>query len=627
MKRKFFVLTVILIMVTSCFGAADTINVKLEDDTCSCSETITDLEDTQSGLTQEDIANIQEEINQKGYSFTVGESNATRRSIDELCGLVEPEDWGDEYISDITLKEGLPDEFDWSNPSENYVGRKCTTYIKDQGNCGSCWAFGTVGPLESAILIKEGVTTDLSEQWLVSCNTGGYGCDGGWWAHKWHAGTTGKCGGTGAILENEFPYVASDVSCGGFYNHIFLVKEWYYITDRNSVPTVGQIKQAIYDYGPISVAVHVDSAFQAYTSGVFDSPGDGGINHAVVLVGWNNDPGYWILRNSWGSGWGESGYMRIAYGSHSVGYAACYIKEYEKMVEEETTVNTYIKKITNEGSGFDPIDPIGFTEPEWYYTVKIGSEYSETNENIKEGTDGFWPWEWKSQYTWNVEQGHVGQVDEGDVQIKIDVWDNDVGPTDDHADINPKSGRTFTGNYNLVTDVLVFSDGDEVPTEGNYYSITGNENDNAKVLFKVTDSYDAEKYKPKLSTDPSSKINFGTIKDGKPTESLNIINSATNDPRGWAPKLEWTASDDQSWITLSKTSGSLSGGSSDSVTVTANADDLSKGEHTGKITINSNGGTKTLNVEITIEKKAKSKTMVDSFRYIFNQKILLYFFQ
>ena len=78
-------------------------------------------------------------------------------------------------------------------------------------------------------------------------------------------------------------------------------------------------------YGPVSVAVYVNSAFQAYNSGVFNGCATGTVNHAVALVGWNDAQQAWILRNSWGTGWGESGYMRIKYGCSKVGYGACYV--------------------------------------------------------------------------------------------------------------------------------------------------------------------------------------------------------------------------------------------------------------------------------------------------------------
>jgi hypothetical protein len=89
------------------------------------------------------------------------------------------------------------------------------------------------------------------------------------------------------------------------------------------------MKQAIMQYGPISVAVHANSAMQAYNGGIFNGCANGEINHGVVLVGWDDDQGtdgVWIMRNSWGTGWGEDGgYMRMPYGCSYIGYGACYV--------------------------------------------------------------------------------------------------------------------------------------------------------------------------------------------------------------------------------------------------------------------------------------------------------------
>ncbi|RKX26064.1 MAG: hypothetical protein DRP47_08795 [Candidatus Zixiibacteriota bacterium] len=94
--------------------------------------------------------------------------------------------------------------------------------------------------------------------------------------------------------------------------------------------SVDAMKQAIFDYGPISVAVAANGAMQAYGSGIFDGcDEEAPINHAVVLVGWDDSQGpagVWIMRNSWGTGWGEGGYMRMPYGCSRIGYNACYIR-------------------------------------------------------------------------------------------------------------------------------------------------------------------------------------------------------------------------------------------------------------------------------------------------------------
>ncbi|MBU0497924.1 MAG: hypothetical protein KKG04_08240 [Candidatus Thermoplasmatota archaeon] len=244
-------------------------------------------------------------------------------SIDELCGMKEPDDWMVDAVFDPCMPRGdLPDYFDW----RDYGG---TTSIKNQGSCGSCWAFGTVAPLECNIKIKDGVEVDLSEQWLVSCNQEGYSCSGGWWVHDYFMTKTDPCGDTGAVLEQYFPYTATNAPCNCPYPHDYFIEDWAYVGDPYGVASVDQIKQAILDYGPVSVAVCVNTAFHDYTSGVFSGPTCSSINHAVALVGWDDNQGsngVWFLRNSWGPGWGENGYMRIEYGVCDVGYRTVRIR-------------------------------------------------------------------------------------------------------------------------------------------------------------------------------------------------------------------------------------------------------------------------------------------------------------
>jgi len=249
------------------------------------------------------------------------ENLAEKYSVEELCGLVEPDDWYVDVKFDPCMPRGtFPDTFDWRNEVSGGLPS-----VKSQGSCGSCWAFGTVAALECNIKIKDNVEEDLSEQWLVSCNQDGYSCSGGWWCHDYFMenGKTDPCGDSGAVLEANFPYSASNEPCGCPYPHDYFIEEWAYVGDPNGVATVEQIKQAILDYGVVSVAVCVNQAFRDYTGGVFSGPSCSSMNHAVALVGWDDNQGtdgVWFLRNSWGSGWGENGYMNIEYGVCNVGY-------------------------------------------------------------------------------------------------------------------------------------------------------------------------------------------------------------------------------------------------------------------------------------------------------------------
>jgi len=242
------------------------------------------------------------------------------------------------YLDDIILRKetapSLPEAFNWCD-------RGGCTSVKDQGACGSCWTFGTVGPLESNILIQDAATKDLSEQYLLSCNTDGWDCDGGWWAHDYHQSKIppGQSD-AGAVYEVDFTYVATDtVACTPSLDHHEKIGSWSCLGEGATKPDCctgnvlppAAVKQAIFQYGPVSAAVYAGNAFVGYTGGVFESDESGlceQLNHAVTLVGWDDSlgtSGAWILKNSWGSGWGESGYMRIGYTISNVGSCASYI--------------------------------------------------------------------------------------------------------------------------------------------------------------------------------------------------------------------------------------------------------------------------------------------------------------
>ena len=268
-------------------------------------------------LTPQDIQALKKQGEMEGWTFKVTENEATRYALDDLCGFFKPDGWEKLTRWDTrTPGRDLPAAFDWRS-----LGG-CTP-VKSQGSCGSCWAFATVGPLECNIRIRDDVIVDLSEQWLVSCNRDGWGCNGGFFAHNYHEWKTDPCNDTGAVMEADFPYVASDVPCDCPYPHEYFIEDWVYISGVNAM------KQAILDYGPISVDIYANSALQSYGGGVFNGCQNGTTNHAVVLVGWDDNQGpsgVWIMRNSWGPSWGENGgYARIPYGCSNIGDTATYI--------------------------------------------------------------------------------------------------------------------------------------------------------------------------------------------------------------------------------------------------------------------------------------------------------------
>jgi hypothetical protein len=338
--------------------------VGMSDCGCDVSNDVMTPVSTEPWLSDADIVAMQEQAAQESWTFTVGKNPATERPFSQLCGLVVPENWwvGAEFDPCIPTTD-LPSRFDWRE-----LGG-CTP-VKDQASCGSCWAFGTVGALECNILIRDHKEVDISEQWLVSCNKDGWGCNGGWWAHDYHSWKTDRFNGTGAVLEEDFPYTARDVPCDGPYPHPYRIDAWRYIGFSQGIPTVEKIKQAIMTYGPVSVAIAVNGPFGAYTGGVFNqSNPPAGINHAVVLVGWDDSQGaggVWFLRNSWGPFWGEDGYMRIEYGCCKVGFGACYV-DYPVRTKLELAGGLFGLSI-----GFRNVGNRTTTEIKWDIMIKGG---------------------------------------------------------------------------------------------------------------------------------------------------------------------------------------------------------------------------------------------------------------
>jgi len=336
----------------------------------------------QAQLTPEDIAALRERGRAEGWTFTVDMTEAAHHPIEQLCGAVEPPDWRTDGEFDLCAPtRDLPSSFDW----RDYDG---VTPIRNQGGCGSCWGFAAIGTLECLIKIQVDVSSDLSEQWLVSCTDAG-DCGGGWhnlaYRYLKCSGWTDPCGNYGAVLESAFPYVASDVPCECPYAHPYCLDRWAYIGPASGVPTVAQIKQAILDYGPVSACLRAGyPAFQAYSGGVFNACEWGGIDHVVVLVGWDDsqgEAGIWFLRNSWGEWWGENGYMRIPYGCSSIGYAACYVSMNPDPALT-TTVPLYDEVPSamidpNKWSGDDGAEAntLALNEPSPSYSINLDGSY------------------------------------------------------------------------------------------------------------------------------------------------------------------------------------------------------------------------------------------------------------
>jgi len=214
---------------------------------------------------------------------------------------------------DFTMRDvsALPTDVDWR--SQGVVSA-----VKDQGYCGSCWAFAATATLESHVAINSGQLFDFSPQQIAACSPNPDQCGG-----------SGNC--KGATAEIAFDYVASsngileEFQYG--YSEYFAVESACNINPsalpkakitgykQLSENNYEELMNAVAQVGPIAVSVDA-SAWGAYESGIFDGCNQAkpDIDHAVVLVGYGEDNGqkYWLIRNSWSASWGEAGYIRIA---------------------------------------------------------------------------------------------------------------------------------------------------------------------------------------------------------------------------------------------------------------------------------------------------------------------------
>jgi len=207
-------------------------------------------------------------------------------------------------LGNLKAVSELPGEVDWRTTG-------VTTPVKNQGGCGSCWAFSATAVLESHVAIATGKLMRLSPQQLVSCapNPGQCGGQGGCLgATQWIAFNY-TIGAGGLSLDKRYKYEGKTGEClSGKIEPRAGIKDYVRLPPNNYT----SLMNAVATRGPI--AISVDASWSHYESGVYNSPCGTTIDHAVVLEGYGTSEdgqGYYLVRNSWGPGWGEDGYIRI----------------------------------------------------------------------------------------------------------------------------------------------------------------------------------------------------------------------------------------------------------------------------------------------------------------------------
>jgi len=192
-------------------------------------------------------------------------------------------------------------EMDWSGV--------LTTPVKDQGYCGSCWAFSATEQIESDTMRTLATTYILSPEQMVQCDNAAFGCSGGWTESAY--GYVKKAGGL--ALESSYPYTSYQGVTGSCKTGAPPV-----VTVNSYTTISGETNMANYVLatGPLSVCLDA-SSWNSYTGGVMSVCGDD-VDHCVQAVGVNTaSGGWWKVRNSWGVNWGEQGYIRLAYGANT----------------------------------------------------------------------------------------------------------------------------------------------------------------------------------------------------------------------------------------------------------------------------------------------------------------------
>jgi len=447
--------------------------------------------------------------------------------------------------------------WDWRDATYNGQTGDWTTPIRNQANCGSCYAFAPLGSIEALIKIKQSnpeYSVDLSEQFIVSCGMewmGDYilGCEGAYSPGPYNFITT-----YGTLPESCFPYTSGSGSvppcsqkCSNWENLIIQIDDWHTVAGD-----LTSIKNALVQKGPLVAGMIVYDDFFGYSGGVYEHPGSDPdpMNHAVVIVGYDDAQGCWICKNSWGTGWGEEGWFKIVYGDCKIGQEIVYF-DYTPQTGPQVTVKIHRVQMIGDIEGWLE------SEADWSYRVQIytGSQWSEQiNDDYSSNED---------DHTEDV--SHRFHVQTPTPEFTIKVWDRDTITGDDLADVSGYTGggsddsttdirgAIFHGRYDLITNQitqidLVITEGGYLTTSGTYQPDGGDNSDeenDAKVWFQVSDSY--EPPEPNLQVTGSLS---GNVKSGTNHYALGSFTVANigNDPEGFSDSyLDWAVAESPTW--------------------------------------------------------------------------------
>jgi C1A family cysteine protease len=243
--------------------------------------------------------------NAENLGFWLAENQFTDMTNEEFRATLNRPDSGIVH-TEVEDEEPNPEpaSIDWRD-------KGAVQKVKDQGQCGSCWAFSATAAIESINFLNgSGTLLDLAEQQLVDCDKSESGCNGGMEsdAIEWIAANGGQC------AQKDYPYTARDGTCKKTCTPVGTVSKVVRFTGEAKLQT-NLINQ------PCTVAVDAGSSdWQSYAGGVYAGHCGKQLNHAILAVGYTST--YWIVKNSWGSAWGAKGYIFMKRGSNICGVAS-----------------------------------------------------------------------------------------------------------------------------------------------------------------------------------------------------------------------------------------------------------------------------------------------------------------
>jgi len=254
--------------------------------------------------------------NAKKESYTLGHNKFSHMGPEEWKAYVQGSGLARPAKQSAKFTHTAP--VDYKASSVNWVTAGAVGAVKNQGSCGSCWAFSTIGAIESAYEIKYGTSSIFSEQYLVSCDNrknGGsdMGCNGGLMDSAFEWSET-----YGVVTDASYPYTSGDKGdtgdCKSTGTKVAAAapKSFTDVTPKSDTAMMSAL-----DKQPVAIAIEADqAAFQLYKSGVFTAACGDSLDHGVLAVGYGTESGtdYYLVRNSWGADWGEDGYIKLERG-------------------------------------------------------------------------------------------------------------------------------------------------------------------------------------------------------------------------------------------------------------------------------------------------------------------------